>query len=229
VNNEPCGPEVRANDVERLHRSRLFAGTDRALVERYAPSFELHRVDAGTTIVLERAAEQSVCVVRRGIVRLEVRSPNGDQLVVALLHSGDAFGVEALLGVQPHARFAVCSRPAILLSTRAAVLAPAFRACPTLSANVARILYRELKGAVTALQGLRYSDLASYIYAILERVALDHGVAVASGTLLDIALYADDVAALARCSADDAAAALFFLERDGRIQTNGSLITLLAP
>jgi CRP/FNR family transcriptional regulator, cyclic AMP receptor protein len=228
MNNEPWGPEVQANNVERLHRSRLFAGTDRALVERYASSFELHRVNAGTTIVLERAAEQNVCVVRRGIVRLEVRSQNGDQLVVALLRSGDAFGVEALLGVRPRARVAVFPRPATLFSTRAAVLAPAFRACPTLSANVARILSGELEGVTTAFHGLRYADLASYIYRILERVSLDHGVAVASGTLLDIALYADDVAAIARCSPDDAAAALFFLERDGRIQTNGSLITLLA-
>jgi hypothetical protein len=45
---------------------------------------------------------------------------------------------------------------------------------------------------------------------------------------LDIAIAPHDVAALARCSPDAAAAALFFLERDGRIRANGTLITLLA-
>jgi CRP-like cAMP-binding protein len=226
---EPWGPEVQANNVDRLHRSRLFAGTDRALAERYAPFFELHRVDAGTTLILDGDAERTVWVIRRGIVRLEVPTPSGEQLVVARLRPGDVFGIEALLGARPHARFAVCSQPAILLSTRAAVLAPAFRACPKLSANAARILFREHEGLVEAFDGLRYADLASYIYTILVRVALDYGVVVASGTLLDIALNADDVAALARCSPDDAAASLWFLERNGRIQTNGSLITLLAP
>lgn len=226
--NELCGPEVRANDVDRLHRSRLFAGADRALVERYAPSFELRRIAAGTTLVLDADAERSVYVIRRGIVRLELRSEHGGALVVALLRQGDVFGVEALLGARLHARFAVCSQETMLLSARAAVLAPVFRASPGLSANVAHILVSELEGAATAYHGLRYAQLAADIYAVLKRVAVDYGVAVAAGTLLDIALDTDDVAALARCFPDDAAAALFFLERDGRIQTNGSLITLLA-
>ncbi|HYZ15378.1 MAG TPA: Crp/Fnr family transcriptional regulator [Candidatus Acidoferrum sp.] len=227
--NESCGPEVRANDVDRLHRSRLFAGTDRALVERYAPSFEFRRIAAGTTLVLGGDSERSVYVIRRGSVRLQLRAGRGGTLLVALLLPGDVFGVEALLGARPLARFAVCSQRTMLLSARAAVLEPALPASPRLSANVARILVRELEGVATTLYGLRYADLAACIYAVLKRVALEYGVAVAAGTLLDIALNADDVAALARCSPDEAAAALFFLERDGRIQTNGSLITLLAP
>jgi CRP-like cAMP-binding protein len=227
--NEPCGPEVRANDVDRLHRSRLFCGTSRALVERYAASFECLRIAAGTTLALDGDEERSVYVIRRGNVRLEVRSPQGGKLVVALLRQGDVFGIEALLGTRSHARFAVCSPRTMLLRAPAAELATAFLASPTLSANLARIILSEIEGVATALNGLRYAHLAAHICAILERLGLDYGVAVAAGTLLDIALDSDDVAALARCSPHDAAAALFFLERDGRIQTNGSLITLLAP
>ena len=66
------------------------------------------------------------------------------------------------------------------------------------------------------------------MYAALGKISLEHGVAIENGTLLDIALRPEDIAALTRSSADDVAMALFFLEREGRIRREGSLITLLA-
>ena len=225
---ETYGDEVWANSVDRLHRSRLFAGAPRELVEASAPSFALRRVAAGTAIVLDSEAERGVHVIRRGAVRLELRGSRGAVLVVARLRAGDVFGVEALLGERPHGTFAICTQQTMLLSASAATLAPAFRSCAQIPTNVAGILVEQLSGIATALHGLRYTSLAMRVYDVLERVARDYAVAVADGTLLDVALDAEDVAALARCSPDDAADALFFLERNGRIRMNGSLITLLA-
>jgi CRP/FNR family transcriptional regulator, cyclic AMP receptor protein len=225
--NESSGVEVWANSVYRLGRSRLFAGTEHELVKGCAASFTLNRIAAGTTIVLDGDAELNVHVIRRGAVRLELRGGRDTVLVVARLRAGDVFGVETLLGERPHATFAVCTQQTTLLSAPAAALASAFRSSAQMPANVARILVRQLSGIATSLHGVRYAPLATRVYAVLESVALEHGVAVADGTLLDVALEADDVGALTRCSPDDAAAALFFLERDGRIRTNGSLITLL--
>lgn len=224
---EPCDVEVWANSVYRLQRCRLFAGTERELVERCAGSFTLSRIAASTTIVLGGDAELNVHVIRRGAVRLELRATHDMVMVVTQLRAGDVFGVETLLGEGPHATFAVCTQPTTLLSAPAAALASACRSSAQMSANVGRILARQLNGIAASLHGLRYACLATRVYAVLEAVALEHGVAVADGTLLDVALNADDVGVLTRCSPDDAAAALFFLERDGRIRTNGSLITLM--
>jgi CRP-like cAMP-binding protein len=224
---ERCGDEVRVNSVDRLGRSRLFAGAERALVERCAAAFDLHRIADGTTIVLDGTAERSVHVIRRGAVRIELRGPRGVRLVAGQLREGDAFGVESLLGARPHATFAVCTQSTTLLSAPAAALAGALQASPAVGTNVARIVVEQFDGVAIALDGLRHAALAARIYAVLERLAPAYGVDVADGTLLDVALAADDVAALARCSAIDAETALFFLERDGRIGKNGSLITLL--
>jgi hypothetical protein len=97
-----------------------------------------------------------------------------------------------------------------------------------MATNVARVLADQLDGAATGVCGLGYAALCRCVYAALEHAALERGVRVADGTLLDVALGPDDVAALARTSPQDAATALFFLERDGRIRANGSSITLLA-
>jgi CRP/FNR family cyclic AMP-dependent transcriptional regulator len=225
--NEPCGVEVWANSVYRLQRCRLFAGTERELVERCAASFTLNRIAAGTTIVLGGDAELNVHVIRRGAVRLELRAAHDTVLVVAQLRAGDVFGVETLVGEGPQATFGVCTQQTTLLSAPSAALASAFRSSAQMSANVGRILFRQLNGIATSLHGLCYSCLATRVYAVLEAVALEHGVAVTDGTLLDVALSEEDIGVLTRCSPDDAAAALFFLERGGRIRTNGSLITLL--
>jgi hypothetical protein len=98
---------------------------------------------------------------------------------------------------------------------------------PQLSGNVARVLAEHLDGAATGLSALAHAAICRCVYSALECASLERGVAVADGTLLDVALSADDVAALARTSAQEAATALFFLERNGRIRTSGSSITLL--
>lgn len=200
----------------------------RDLVERCAGLFELRRVAANAIIVLDGAADPTVHVIRRGNVRLELRNARGEALVVAQLGVGDVFGVETLVGGRSQATFAVCTQETILLSARADGLASAVASCVRMSTNVARILVQELDGVATSLHGLGYAELCARVYAALQRVSLERGVAVADGTLLDVALGVDDVAALIRSSPDDAAAVLFFLERDGRIRRSGPLITLLA-
>jgi CRP-like cAMP-binding protein len=222
------GDEVLANTVHRLLNSRLFQGVPRDLVERCAGLFELRRIGANAILVLDGAPERHVHVIRRGNVRLELRNARGEALVLAQLGAGDVFGVETLVGGRSQATFAVCTQETLLLSARADGIAPAVASCVRMSANVARILAQELDGVATSLHGLDYAELSARVYAALQRVSLERGVAVADGTLLDVALGADDVAALIRSSPDDAAAVLFFLERDGRIRRSGPLITLLA-
>jgi hypothetical protein len=95
------------------------------------------------------------------------------------------------------------------------------------STNVAAILAAELDGFATTFRGLGYAELAHRIYSALERMSLERGVTVADGTLLDVELGAADLAALTRIPAQEVATAVFHLERDGWIRTNGSLITLL--
>ena len=223
------GDEVLANSVDRLRRSRLFEGVRADLAERCAASFALRRIAAETTIVLSGEADRSVHVIRRGNVRLELRGERGVALVVAQLGAGDVFGVETLAGGLRQPRFAVCARGTMLLSAPADRLISAVQSSARVTANVASVLAKEIDGVATALHGLAYADLTVRVLAVLQRISLECGVAVADGTLLDVALRADDLAALTRSAPHEAAAALFFLERDGRIRTSGSLITLLAP
>jgi CRP-like cAMP-binding protein len=215
------------NRIRHLQSSRLFEGAGRAVVERYAPAFSLHRIPPHTTIVLDPDAERTVHVIRKGRVRLELRTAAGAALVLAQLATGDAFGVETLAQQRPQSKFAVCVQPTLLLSASAGALAEAMTSS-RVSSNVARVLAEHLDGAATGLSALANAPLCRSVYAALEYAALERGVAVADGTLLDAALDPDDVAALARTSAHEAATALFFLERSGRIRKNGSSITLLA-
>jgi CRP-like cAMP-binding protein len=198
------GDEVLANSVRHLRRSRLFVGVPGDLVESYAALFALRLVADDTAIVLDGRAERTVHVIRRGKVRIELRGPRGAALVVTHLAAGDVFGAETLVNKRPQASIAVCTQRTMLLSASAAALRSGLGRCARLSTNVAAILA-----------------------AALERMSLERGVKVADGTLLDVELGAADLAALTRSPQQEVATAVFHLERDGWIRTNGSLITLL--
>jgi hypothetical protein len=115
----------------------------------------------------------------------------------------------------------------LLLSARSESLLPALDESARFARNVAEVLAQTLEGFAIALRGLLHTPCNERVFGVLERIAREHGVAVADGILLDVALAPDDIATLIRSSSGAAAEALFFLEREGRIRTDGSLITLL--
>jgi CRP-like cAMP-binding protein len=221
------GDEVLANSFDHLRRSRLFAEVPENLVETSAALFAPRLVPDGTALVLDGRAERTVHVLRRGRVRLELRGPGSAVLVVRQLAAGDAFGVETLVERRPQFKIAVCTQRTMLLSASAAALQAALGRCARFSTNVAAILALELEGFATAFHGIGSVEHARRVYAALERISLERGVQVTGGTLLDIELGVADLAALTRSSPQEVAAAVFFLERDGWIRTNGSLITLV--
>ncbi len=222
------GDEVVASSGWHLRRSRLFAGVSDDVVARYAPAFALHSFRAGLSLALDGPAQRSVHVIRRGKVRIEQHVSPGMALVLGVFGSGDAFGLETLVAEGAHARTAYCARETLLLSAPCNVLRPALDESARLARNVAEALAGTLDGFALALRGLLHAPASQRILQTLELIAREHGVRVADGILLDVALTPDDVATLARSSNETVERAIFFLEREGRIRTEGSLITLLA-
>jgi CRP-like cAMP-binding protein len=221
------GDEVVANSSWHLRRSRLFAGVREDVVARYTPAFTLRSVPAGRSVVGDGSAERNVHVIRRGKVRIEHRVSADTVLVVSVLGSGDVFGLETVVGDPVPVRTAHCVRETLLLSAPSECVRPALDESARLARNVAESLAQTLDGFALALRGLVHAPCSKRVFQTLEQIAREHGVGVADGTLLDVALTPEDIAAVTDSSIETVAMAFFFLEREGHIRTDGSLITLL--
>ena len=225
---QPSGEEVVAGSVDCLRGAPLFAGVSDELVRQAATLFSLRRVGAGTIVDPGAAApDGGVFVIRRGKIRIEHRIATRTALTSGVLGQGDAFGLQSLFGYAPQS-VGLASQPALLLQAPANLFLRVVDDSLELWRNIARLHADALAATAAALQSFRSIELARRLLAIFERTAREHGIEVADGTLLDVALYPADIAALAGASEEHVADALALLEREGRLRIERSLIRLLS-
>jgi CRP/FNR family cyclic AMP-dependent transcriptional regulator len=86
------------DDARRLlAQCSLFRGLSTDERNLLVARAHLRRVDAGDTIFLMDSAGDSMMAILEGNVRISVPSPEGKEIVLAILHPGEVFGEIALL------------------------------------------------------------------------------------------------------------------------------------
>jgi CRP-like cAMP-binding protein len=93
--------------------------------------------------------------------------------------------------------------------------------------NVAAILAERRNGTFATFEGLSNERIITRVHDRLKEMRATYGVAVSDGTLLDIELDADDIAAVVGTTPVIVARALSFFHRTQAIRINGTAITLL--
>jgi CRP-like cAMP-binding protein len=145
---------------------------------------------------------------------------------IAVLGAGDGFGLEALFG-RPYTTDAVCLVESLLLVCAAKDLQPLFAESALVARNTAAMLDERLKDVFATFEGIANERIVTRVHDRLKALRGQYGVAVSDGTLLDIELAADDVAAVVGASPVVVAQALAFLHSTQAIRINGTSITLL--
>ena len=94
---------IRVDDLDAHHQpAAAHVADDGALTLDFAQlpreaRAHLRRFAAGETIFLMDAPGDSMMAILEGSVRISVPSPDGKEIVLALLHPGEVFGEIALL------------------------------------------------------------------------------------------------------------------------------------
>jgi CRP/FNR family cyclic AMP-dependent transcriptional regulator len=140
--------------VAELRRSALFADADPARLLPLAGRAFLRRYAAGQLLFTEGEPSDHLYVVRRGRVRILVRSMHGDDMTLSVLGPGDVIGELSMIDGQPRSASAEAISSAELVTLPADDVRAALRADPVLLMAAAA----ELAATVRRLTG-RTADL----------------------------------------------------------------------
>ena len=179
-----------------LQRFKLFQSLDetkRRLVAEAARMFEVKR---GQRVYLSGDPSDQIFLVKTGVVKIASVTPDGREVVLALLHPGDVFGELAVIDDAPRDHFAEVQEDARLCAFDKELISLLTRESPELGYEISKLIGSRVKQFRLRLEELLCKSAGARVAHALVHLADEHGVADAHGTLIPFRLSQRDLANL---------------------------------
>jgi CRP/FNR family transcriptional regulator, nitrogen oxide reductase regulator len=186
------GPESSANDL--LRRVPLFAALGTDALSEVTAAARVRDAPAGATFFREGDAAESFFVIDDGTVKLTQIAPEGQQVVLRLIGSGEAFGGVAAFGGNTYPVTAEAVTSVSVLEWRGAVMAGLMERHPQLAINALRFVAARLHELQIRYRQLATEKVERRIARALVRLVEQAGRRVEKGVLIDLPLTRDDLA-----------------------------------
>ncbi len=161
--------------ISLLARTPLFAGVDRALLERLAERAVVRRYRRGQTIFNEGDPGGSLVVVASGLVKLVATSEAGTEMVIGVVEAHHAFGELTVIDGGLRTASAQVLDPTTVLVLTRDTLFDVVRTEPALAEAVMVHLAQRFRATHETATDLMFLDLQARVAKLLVSVALEPG------------------------------------------------------
>jgi CRP/FNR family cyclic AMP-dependent transcriptional regulator len=183
--------------VEALGRCRLFGGLGQGSLEAIARNLRTRRFRRGEVLFHEGDPGDALFIVAAGAVKVVVPSDEGDEAILATLRRGDFFGELALLDGAPRSASAIALEATETLALPRDQFSALVGSEPAIRDALLASLAGELRRLTTHVAELHFLDLTGRLAARLVRLAQEHGIREADGSVrLDAPLTQGDLASM---------------------------------
>ena len=209
------------NKIWYLKKSRLFERVSDDAIENCEHLFTQVPYRKRTLIFEQGDVGRMVYMVKIGRVRIARATEDGKEITVAILGAGDLFGEEVAFSNVVRTTFAMCLEDSLLCTARAEDLYGLMTRHPSIAMNMANYLREQRDEALSVVEDLASLKVPDRLMKLLERLASEHGVPSAGGTLIDVPLTHADLASLIGSTRETVTAQITLLTKEGRIRTRG--------
>jgi CRP/FNR family transcriptional regulator, cyclic AMP receptor protein len=209
------------NKIWYLKKSRLFERVNDDAIENCEHLFTQISYPKRTLVFEQGDVGRMVYMVKIGRVRIARATEDGKEITVAILGPGDLFGEEVAFSNVVRTTFATCLEDSLLCTARAEDLYGLMTRHPSIAMNMANYLREQRDEAQSVMEDLASLKVPERLMKLLERLASEHGVPSAGGTLIDVPLTHADLASLIGSTRETVTAQITQLQREGRIRTRG--------
>lgn len=218
----------RGEAIAALTQTALFRDVGGTAVEHVAARLVERRFRRGEAVFREGDDGDSLHVLVAGLVKVTVTSPDGDDLVLAMLRPPDTFGELAVLdrGVRSASAWAAEDTTALALSR--AALDECMRETPALATGLLRSLSAVVRRLTDQTSDLVFLDLHGRIAKLLLGMA-DSGGSEPSDRVLDLQLTQSELASMVGGSRQSVNQILHSFEHLGYLRMEGRRIVIRRP
>ncbi len=213
------------NALHSLIDCILFRGIDRADCEALITRARLRQFDAGETIFLMGSPGSSMMMVLAGEVRISVPSPDGREVVLAILREGQYFGEMAMLDGKERTADARALTPCTLAVLERRDMLALFERHPQAWSRMVEVLCERLRATDQHVAEIALLKLPTRLAKVLLRTARPDNSQLGRATA--ISLSQRELGALVGATRESVNRCLREWQRCGVVRVDNNAITLL--
>jgi CRP/FNR family transcriptional regulator/CRP/FNR family cyclic AMP-dependent transcriptional regulator len=182
-------------DAAFLARVPLFASLKPALLDELAGKLAPKSYRRGEVIFHQDDPGSAMHIVKSGQVKIATTSPEGEEVIMAILKDSDFFGELSLLDDKPRSANAVAMEATQTLILRRDDFVDMLSRHPEMVGAVLASLAERLRRTDQLLEDAVFLDLPARLSKRLLELAQKHGVKTDKGLEIDLRLTQQDLAA----------------------------------
>jgi len=182
-------------DAAFLARVPLFASLKPALLDELAGKLTPRSYRRGEVIFHQDDPGSAMHIVKSGQVKIATTSPEGEEVIIAILKNSDFFGDLSLLDDKPRSANAVAMEATQTLMLRRGDFMDMLDQHHEMVGTVLTSLSERLRRTDQLLEDAVFLDLPARLSKRLLELAQKHGVKTEKGLEIDLRLTQQDLAA----------------------------------
>jgi CRP/FNR family cyclic AMP-dependent transcriptional regulator len=186
------------------------------------------RLEHGDVVTRQGDADETLYLVTAGAVRLASVTPDGREVVVALLGTGDVFGECALLG-RPSPIEARAVRTADVVAIPVALLGDILERRPAIAEQLLRLVASRLHRTSRALEHALVEDVSTRLSRRLRDLVDEHGTPSDDGVAIGVPLTQEELGRMVGASRETVNRALRGLSARGLVRTYEHTVVIPDP
>ena len=192
----------------------LFRQLPESVIERLTAAARLVSYDRGEAVCASGTGHEYAYVIREGNVRLQMHSPSGKRLTVAILKPGDVIGGADLFGAESGGESAEALSPATLFRVPVAVLKRLAEEHADFALRINKEVNRARLLVMNRMQDVLFLTVKERLARLILRLADEFpGVATSGKRFVNIRLTHQEIADLIGANREAVSATLVKLRR----------------
>jgi CRP/FNR family cyclic AMP-dependent transcriptional regulator len=212
-----------------LARVPLFAELTVEELDGLRACLRRRRYGRGQVIFLQGDPGTSLYLIESGRVRIVLTSPEGKEVVLALLGPADFFGDLALLDGEPRSADAVAQAPSELVVLRRDNFLRFLDAHPRATVGLLTVLSRRLRHNAQLLQDAAFLNVPGRLARVILELAEAEGQPNGTAVIIPSRLTQTELAGMVGATRESVNKWLRSYERRGLIRCQRGRITVLNP
>lgn len=216
-------------DVDFLAQAPLFSSLKPAHLADLAAKIRTKKYRSGEVIFHQDDPGSTLHIIKSGQVKITTASPEGEEIIMAILNDGDSFGEIALLDGKPRSANAVAMAATQTLTLERSDFLGVLDHNPGMVGSILASVAAGWRRTSHLLEDAVFLDLPGRLAKRLLELAEKNGVKTANGIEIDLNLTQQDLAAAVGVSREAMNKQLGVFQDAGLLSVGKKRIVIVRP